>query len=277
MDRRRTALQLGAQYLATGDVAAVMLAGSLGRGRGDAFSDVEVDVYWTHPPTDTQRRAPAARVGGTVTHLWPYDADDDEWSEEVRSDGVDVTISGFTCDTIDRWITALPTGNGLRLVHQLRLAAIHDGEVLDGHELVGAWRRASPYPRGLAVATAASFLAPARFSRWRIWRALAQRGDLVVVHRACADACRAILGALCAVNRIYIEHPAFKWSHHLVARFDIAPTDLAHRLAGALGSPTPECAAQLEGLLIEVVGLVRATLPEVATPADDVLCGAAQR
>ena len=147
MDRSDAVRQLANQYVATGAVAAVVLAGSLGRGRDDVFSDVELDVYWARPPTDDQRREPAAALGGEITRLWPYDADDAEWSEEVRVLGVDVTVSGFHADEIDRWIASPADPSGPNLLRQLRISAILEGTVLYGEPVVAAWRRAAAYPR----------------------------------------------------------------------------------------------------------------------------------
>ncbi len=257
--------QLADQYVATGNVSAVMLAGSLGRGRGDEFSDVELDVYWTTPPSDDQRRTPALALGGEVTTLWPYDADDAEWSEDVRVRGVDVTVSGFTTAEIGRWTTSLAAPDDLYLLRQMRMSAIHGGKPLHGKELVAQWRTAAAYPDNLAVATADSFLAPSRLSRWRIWPALVQREDLAMLQRACSEVTEVLLGTLCAVNRIYIEHPSFKWSRHLASRFALAPNDFSERFFYALTLGPVHSAPELHTLLTQTVQLVASDLPEVDT------------
>ena len=45
-------------YRANPHVAAVLVAGSVARGLADDLSDVELDVYWSRPPTS---EAPAPR------------------------------------------------------------------------------------------------------------------------------------------------------------------------------------------------------------------------
>lgn len=251
------------RYVATGNVAAVVLAGSIGRGRADAFSDVELDVYWVDPPSDHQRRVPAGGLGGDVTQLWAYDADDAEWAEDVHVLGVDVTVSGFTCRAIDEWIASLAADSDADLVRQMRLSALQEGEILHGEDCVRTWRSTGSYPRSLAMATAVHFLDPSRLNRWRLWRALVHRDDLVMLHQACSDAVAVILGSLCAVNRIYIEHPSFKWSRHLASRFTRAPDSFADRLFAALDAGTVERASELDALLIQTVEIVRSDLPEV--------------
>ncbi|HLT61311.1 MAG TPA: hypothetical protein VK020_08975 [Microlunatus sp.] len=263
MDRSDAVRQLANQYVATGAVAAVVLAGSLGRGRDDVFSDVELDVYWARPPTDDQRREPAAALGGEITRLWPYDADDAEWSEEVRVLGVDVTVSGFHADEIDRWIASPADPSGPNLLRQLRISAILEGTVLYGEPVVAAWRRAAAYPRSLAVATASCYLDPGRLGRWRLWPALVRRDDLVMLHRAVSDLAEVLLGVLCALNRVHVEHPSFKWAGHLTDRFDRAPADFGARLFAGLSTDPRGAAPDLHALLAETVELVAADLPEV--------------
>ncbi|TLP97574.1 hypothetical protein FEF26_07305 [Nesterenkonia salmonea] len=263
MHRRKAAQELADQYVATGNVSAVMLAGSLGRGRNDEFSDVELDVYWTVPPTDDQRRDPTLALQGAVTKLWPYDIEDAEWSENVRICDAEVTVSGFSVAEIDSWIALMDAADEPHLIRQMRMSAIHEGEPLYGEELVTRWRSSATYPGPLAVATATSFLTPERLNRWRLWSALLQRDDLAMLHRACSEATEVILGTLCALNRIYIEHPSFKWSRHLVGRFTRAPVGFSDRLFSALTVGPIQGAPTLHALLEETVELVAADLPKV--------------
>ena len=269
MEPRCAAQQLADRYAATGNVAAVVLAGSLGRGRADAFSDVELDVYWAQSPSDDQRQAPALALKGEITALWPYDAEDAEWSEDVRVLGVDVTVSGFAVDEIDRWILTLPTANKPHFVRQMRLSAIHEGEPLHGESVVAQWRNAAAYPGGLAVATAASFLTPSRLTRWRRWTALVQRDDAVMLHRACSEAAEVLMGTLCALNQLYIEHPSFKWARHTAEGFTRAPKDFSARFFAAVADGPVKGAPELHALLVETVEIVAADLPEVDTASVD--------
>lgn len=265
MDSQRAAQLLGEQYVATGNVSAVLLAGSRGRGRADAFSDVELDVYWYRAPSDAQRRAPTAALGGTIVDLWPYDQEDAEWSEDVRVSGIGITVSGFTRVQVERWVHALAFDPGPSIVRQMRLSALHEGEVMYGADLVNEWRASSTYPRGLSIIVAESFLSADRLQRWRHWRALQHREDLVMLQRACADVADVILGTLCAVNRIYIEHPSFKWSRHLADRFNRAPAQFTGRFFAALEAGPRQNAQEFHALLKETVHLAERELPEVAT------------
>lgn len=80
MSATHLARDLAARYAETGNVAAVVIAGSVGRGRADGYSDLELDVYWHAPPTEAQR---VAALGGQVHRLWPYEEAEAEWSEDL--------------------------------------------------------------------------------------------------------------------------------------------------------------------------------------------------
>ncbi len=66
---------------------AVIIAGSVGRGIADRYSDVEVGVFWTKPPSEGERRALAERVGVVPNDLELYRFDpEDPGSEEADED-----------------------------------------------------------------------------------------------------------------------------------------------------------------------------------------------
>jgi hypothetical protein len=48
-------------YAGNGNLAALPVAGSVGAGIADRFSDLELDCYWACPPADADRLAPSAR------------------------------------------------------------------------------------------------------------------------------------------------------------------------------------------------------------------------
>jgi predicted nucleotidyltransferase len=49
--------RIGAAYASTDNARVVMIAGSVGRGSEDRYSDIEIDVYYAEPPTEAERVA----------------------------------------------------------------------------------------------------------------------------------------------------------------------------------------------------------------------------
>lgn len=149
------------------------------------------------------------------------------------------------------------------VVRQMRVSAIHEGEALYGRRVIEDWRSSGGYPYQLVVATISSFLTRSRLSSWRLWRVLVQRNDVVMLQSAMSEMAQVLLGTLSGLNRIYIEHPSFKWARCLLPRFERAPVDFYERFFGALSTSPIEGASQLHSLLIETVELVSDDLPEV--------------
>ncbi|MFI5733916.1 hypothetical protein ACIA49_27630 [Kribbella sp. NPDC051587] len=259
---RRTAVApVLAAYAATPGVDAVMLGGSTARGDADRWSDVEVGVFWTRPPTLAERTAPAASVRpGT-----PAD-DDSPWYDYLELDGlaidVEHALSSKVEETLDLVLGAgVPDPDGLTL-----LKGLVDGRDIDGPrpELVHAWqRRASTYPRRLAIAIVERDGAIDKF--WRC-QMLAERDNPVLLAREFLRVTNQLLTVLHAINKRYSGHVlAFKRLGAMEAELTHAPTDLAHRLRTVFTAPPPEATEVLRQLVEDTYDVIEAQLPEVET------------
>lgn len=129
-------------------------------------------MYWKIRPTDAQRLGPIHAAGGQLERLWPYEAAECEWSEDLVLDSAAVTVSGFTASRLESWIEQVTVHGDPDLIKQMRLSAVNEGTVVYGRDRVAGWRRRSAhYPTQLATAVAAASLAPGRLSMWKHWRA----------------------------------------------------------------------------------------------------------
>jgi hypothetical protein len=248
-------------YAGNGRLAAFAVAGSVGGGQADRFSDLEIDCYWHEPPADADRLAPIEALGGRPGTLWEYDPDDAEWSDDYELDGLDVTVSSFVTGTVDGWLDTVTLRADTDPVKHMRLAAIQRCRPLAGADLVLAWReRADRYPDELAAAMAHRALHPGALPGWAAREALAERGDEIAVQALLAGATQAVLGALLAVNRVYPPHRLPKWQRHLLAGFTVAPDRLAARLHELAATADPARALSVaEALLAETAGLAERT------------------
>ena len=91
--RMAIARRAAAAYTLNPKLAALTVAGSVGAGLADRFSDLELDCYWSAGPGDRDRTGPIEALGGLLTALWDYDADEEEWSEDYCLGELDVTVS----------------------------------------------------------------------------------------------------------------------------------------------------------------------------------------
>ena len=245
-------------------MAALVVAGSVGRGLADVHSDLELDIYWHAAPSEQDRLGAIEKTGAELVTLWPYEPAEGEWAENYRYPGIDVGVSGFLVPWMASCIADVVDRCDPDVLKQVRLAALNDGVVLLGEDLVRSWRRSSrAYPAGLADAVARHYLALDRLGSWHQRGKLTERGDVLMLRRQCARIEDMILGTLCAVNHVLIDHPSFKWTAHLTQRLTVAPTDLRRRLWAAADGSAARAAEILGQLLIETLELVERHLPNV--------------
>ena len=64
--RMAVARRVAGTYTGNPSIAALAVAGSVGAGLADRFSDLELDCYWVRPPTDADRLRPVGAVGGSL-------------------------------------------------------------------------------------------------------------------------------------------------------------------------------------------------------------------
>ena len=72
----RVAQRVPEAYGSQPNLLVVAVAGSVGAGLADSWSDLEIDCYREDAPTSEDREAPIARLGAELTAMWEYDEDD---------------------------------------------------------------------------------------------------------------------------------------------------------------------------------------------------------
>ena len=246
-------------YAGNGKLAALAVAGSVGAGLADRFSDLELDCYWSSPPGDADRTGPIGALGGELTGFWEYDQDDHEWSEDYLLGDLGVTVSNFLTGTVERFVDDVVLRADTSPVKHMRLAALQRSRPLVGAELVTSWRsRADAFPDVLVSALVRQALAPEVLTGWAARDALASRGDDLAAQDLLTRAGRAVVRAVLAVNRVYLPHPQIKWQRHLITGLAVVPERLTGRLESMSACPPAEAFRAAEVLLEDTVLLAEA-------------------
>lgn len=253
------ARRVAAAYTGNPDVAALAVAGSVGAGLADRFSDLEIDCYWKRPPTDADRLRPVAAVGGALLAVWDYDEDDEEWSEDYRVGELDVTVSNFLVESAERFLDDVVVRASTDPVRHMRLAAIQRSHPLIGADLMDSWRaRAATFPGELVSALAEQALSPDALRGWAARQALASRGDHLALSDLLARVGQAVFRAVLAVNRVYLPHQQLKWQRHLLSGLALTPDRFAERLRDLSARQPATSLRAAETLLADTVALVTA-------------------
>lgn len=235
----------------------MLLAGSVARGLADDLSDIELDVYWRRPPTAEERIAAVEGAGWERVYA---EADENEWADGYRIDGIKLDTSGFLAFTIDRYLVAALQHADPEPELQVRITALLHGQALHGGGVIDAWRdRCSTYPTALALAMVARGLALRPRERLEM---LVARDDVLLLHRDLADNLQGLLDALFGLNRVFAPHPFHKWLAWEATLLAHKPDDLVRRIRRLLVAPGPAAVAEVVALTEETFDLVADHLPE---------------
>ena len=253
------ARRVAGTYTGNPSIAALAVAGSVGAGLADRFSDLELDCYWVRPPTDADRLRPVKAVDGSLLALWDYDHDDEEWSEDYHLGELGVTVSNFLTGTIERFLDQVVEQADTDPVKHMRLAALQRSCPLLGAELMTSWRsRAGGYPDELVSAMVERALNPQVLGSWAAREALVARGDDLAVQALLSGIGYAVVGSVLALNRVYLPHTRLKWQRHLIAGLEVVPGRLTERLELLSAARHTEALQAAEALLTDIVLLAEA-------------------
>jgi hypothetical protein len=262
--RLALAKEIGASYASDRNAQVVLVAGSVGRGSADRYSDIELDVYYAEPPTEAARIAAVERCGGMVERLAE---DEHEWEERMSIGGVDAHTSTFLVSTMERYLHEVVDECSLEPEAQTRLFSLQHGITLKGEDQVESWEaKASAYPVGLQRAMLEENLGFERF--WYAAEMLAARGDLLALYEIFLETARQLVGALLGLNRMYVPAPGYlKSVEETIGLMTIKPADLSVRLKRLFRVEPPAAVEALQALINETVELVEGHFPGFDTAA----------
>lgn len=257
--RLERARRVSAAYAENPKLAALVVAGSVGRGWADEWSDTELDLFWFESPTDEDRKQVLERLNGEPVYY--YALEGDEWSDAYFVDGLKFEISSFLVSTIDRYITDVVERYDAAVEKQLRLAALQNSLPLHGGDRVQAWRaQIARYPDRLAENVIRENI---DFGGWDSVELCFVRGDLLLAYNLLAKVQIQVLAVLLAVNRTYLAHPRGKWLAHTCDGMRFKPERLAERMLFALCVGAVEGAREMDGVIEETFALVEREFPMI--------------
>ena len=243
-------------------VQAIMLAGSASRGHADSYSDIEIGVFWSEPPTEQDRMNPIERTGGVFSGLDSYDPRDYTWIEEWGLGGVKMDIRNMTLDGLETIMREVLEQGKTAELKQTALSAIQHSIPLYNQPLIEQWKtRAAVYPDLLARAMVQENF---RLDSWCWWVELFNhRGDIPLAYAAFGEITRRMLAILMGLNRIY--HPGFKWMHRLINEMVVKPDHLEKKIRQSFQTEPQTALAILRDLMLEIYDLIDAHMPNIET------------
>ena len=249
-------------------VKVVVVGGSVGRGIADRYSDVEIGVFWTEPPSKAERRTLAERVGVVYReqmssykfdprHPGEEEADEDIYVGGDKDSGFNVDVKHKTIAAVEQYLAEMfdhcqPSDD--------RLAEVLSHSIpLYGQSLAEQWRRkVVTYPTELAQKIVQTQL---RFEPWWLCEQFAKEEEMILVQEQFSQHLTEIISVLAVLNRVYVLE--IKWTDWSIKQLQIAPSNLTHR-ARRMFDQSPQVAAQqLRQLIEETFDLVKLHFPDI--------------
>jgi hypothetical protein len=260
--RRALAGRIAEIYGANPKTRAAIVVGSTARDQCDAYSDIDMTMFYETMPTEEELAASFATLGGTG--LKPLgEKGEDGFAETFFLDGIDCQVGHTTLEAMDTIFSDVMDRYDAGHDPHVIVGGILESLPLLGAEIVDGWKaRLGGYPDELAAAMVRHHL---KFRpQWLIDERIAARDTLPLFHRMMGDAVRNILGVLLGLNRIYPEHD-FKRMGALLERMTIAPAGIDARIRNVMRCQYIESTNELSGLIEDVLALVEEHMPEVDT------------
>jgi hypothetical protein len=238
----------------------VLAGGSAARGIADAFSDLDIAVYWDRPDSSWITSAPLAPAGAERFKLHEH-VPGEVYVEQYRVGAAKMDVVHIGLGWWDRLIAdvvelADPAPDKQEMIDGF-LSAI----ALRGDRCYEAWRsRLLPYPEALAIHMVEkhAFFCPS----WVMQAHDVDRSDWLSLYTRLTGAVRNLLGVLAGLNRIYVSTESPKRVTDIFRQMVIAPADLAPRVEALWGMDRRQVPEALGALASEVLDLAERHLPQ---------------
>jgi hypothetical protein len=245
---------------------AILLTGSTASGTADCYSDIDMLLYYEDALSTAEQLEAAREEIGAQDFREPFPR------SEGRSCGETYQVEGVECqvghkviaDLEERTLSLLdghdPANLGIKAIMGLQ-----SGIPLHGSDLLHAWQaRINQFSDRLARGMIEHYLREL-FPVWYFAEAMQRRDCAAWLHQTLAETALNVLGVLAGLNRQYFVPFQFKRTRRFVDSLRIAPDDLTNRLDGVFVVEVATAIVQIERLVQETIGLVKAHMPDVDT------------
>jgi len=247
------AKHLKERLLAFEGIKAIVIAGSVARDYADAYSDLELPIFWEALPDDATRHAIVAALDASF--LYAYDGPARE--DQLMISGFQVDLWHITVAHQDAILEDVLHNHHFDLSRLNALDTIRSCIPLYGAEIVQNWkRRAREYPEALAEQIVREHLNSFGMADLFV---LAQRNNPTAFYAQLSFLQHEIFLVLLALNRSYF--PTFKWLYQVLDSMPIQPVATGQRFRQAFEGTCQDALIDTKQVLQETLQLVEKQFP----------------
>lgn len=259
------------------NVDAIIIGGSVARGCSDHYSDIEIGIFWSAPPSDQERIDLILEVGGIPWESSPFINRKENLNEiggadayyilGDRNNGLKIDMEHLPISIPDRILKDVVEDLETDKNKQSLISTLLEAIPLYGHSQFAQWqKKANTFPIELSIKIVQEHL---QFGGGGWWakEMLAERDDIIFLYSALLGIEQKLLSVLLGLNRIY--HPGIiKWMDRVIDAMTIKPPNLSTRLKSVFATSPKAGVEELRTLTEEVYELIATHLPQVDTQQD---------
>lgn len=249
-------------YAADPGVAAIIVGGSVAQGTADRFSDLELGIFWTAPPSEPRCAALATSAGATGRRTYPSAPGNTWWEEDFTRDGLKVDVLHATRADTERLLDDVTVRFDTTQTKLVVTGVLANAIPLAGTPLVNDWRNRATYPEGLAAEVIRAHLG---FGPTSYLRMLATRGDVLLLYDFFGQAARMLVAILQGLNRVYPPDTNLKWLRWSTERLTLAPERFSARCLDLFHTDPVSAVDALHDLILETLALIDQEIPGIET------------
>jgi hypothetical protein len=253
------ARRLAEQIRAFPGVQAIVVGGSVARDYADAYSDLELPIFWDELPTDEIRLALVAALHGEFLHGY----DGPTLEDQLLIDGFQVDLWHNTVSGEEAVIKTVLEEYSSDFGDSNFMDTIRACIPLYGEAIIQRWKQqAAQYPDALALKNVQEHITTFDAAQLAV---LAYRDNPTVFYAAISRQQEAMFLVLLALNRRYF--PTFKWLYQVLATMPLKPVDVERRFRQTFKAPYDAAVEDTTRLLHETLALVQRHFPHLDTTA----------
>jgi predicted nucleotidyltransferase len=250
---RSLARRVADVYLAHSGPRAVLLVGSAATGNVDEYSDLDLILYYDGPASH-EALAAARRELAAERFQGRADPEDRGYGERYYLGKLQCQLAHVTVESFEREIEKLVVDLELNQELPKIMSGLFEGLPLHGEALIEKWRRKAGFNERLQRAMIEKHWK--FFPWWHFQERLRTRDATVWRYDVLVQSAYNIVGVLAALNGLYFSTFEFKRAGAFLARFELAPENLAARIESLFELDEPEATAEVERLVSETGALV---------------------
>ena len=237
------------------ELRAAIIGGSVARGYSDPYSDIELLLFWQHPPDGASREAIVATWRAERRLPVEHPSHDSAFA----IGGVPIDLWQRTVAEEEALLDRVLRDHSRDLTANAELDMLDTGLPLRGEALVRGWQaRTADYPEALALGFLREQLP--NFHLRQLALAAVRDNPTAFYHILGSLHCTLFL-VLLALNGSYF--PTFKWLYRRLDELPIAPTASGERLRQMFHTSPPVALTQLRAVLLETLALVEQRFPQL--------------